>query len=79
MESSLEVTVDSMTFPEFFRTRKLMKVEARVFHTPCRYDTILGREVLKEMGIVLNFKTGTMKWDESIVPMKLYPPRPNKL
>ena len=26
------------------------------------------------MGIVLNFKNGTMKWDESIVPMKSFPP-----
>ena len=75
MESNLAVTVENVTFPEFFRTRKLMEVEARVFHTPCRYDAILGREVLKEMGIVLNFKNGTMKWDESIVPMKLHPPK----
>ena len=73
MESNLAVTVENITFPEFFRTRKLMEVEARVFHTPCRYDAILGREVLKEMGIILNFKNGTMKWDESIVPMKQYP------
>ena len=78
MESNLAVTVENLMFPEFFQTSKLMEVEARVFHTPCRYDAILGREVLKEMGVVLNFKTRTMKWDESIVPMKLFPPKQNK-
>ena len=66
-------------FPEFFWTRRLLEVEARVFHTPCWYDAILGGELLKEMGIVLNFNTGKMQWDESIVTMKLYPTKQDPL
>ena len=69
------ITVENVTFPEFFRKRRLLEIEALLesFSTPCRYDAILGREILQEMDIVLNFKNETMKWDDSIVPMKMSP------
>ena len=31
---------------------------------------IIGREILKELGILLNFKDETIEWDEVIIPMK---------
>ena len=73
LESSLAVTATGVTFPEFFRSRQIQDLEARVFHAPCRYDIIIGRDVLKDMGLVLNFKTKTMKWDDCIVPMRRFP------
>ena len=73
MESSLEVTIKDLIFPEFFKTRKLQDLEARLFHTDCRYDAIIGRDALKEMGVALDFKNQTMKWDDCIVDMKQFP------
>jgi predicted aspartyl protease len=34
------------------------------------YDMIIGREILKELGILLNFKDETIEWDGVIIPMK---------
>ena len=35
-----------------------------------RYDMILGRDVLSELGITLDFKGQTMTWDDSTIRMK---------
>ncbi|HSN67194.1 MAG TPA: reverse transcriptase domain-containing protein [Fusibacter sp.] len=35
-----------------------------------KYDMIIGREVLSELGIILNFKEQTIEWDEAVIPMK---------
>ena len=51
MESSLSATTKDLIFPEFFKTRKLQDLKARLFHTDCRCDAITGRDALKEMGV----------------------------
>jgi len=73
MTSNLEVTLEHLTLPEFFKTRKINNITARVFHTDCRYDGIFGRDVLNDLGVVIDFKNQTMKWDDCIVPMKPFP------
>ena len=75
MQSKLAVTIEGLVFPEFFKQRVFDKVEARVFHNECRYDAIIGRDVLTEMGIVLDFKNQSVKWDDCIVDMKPFPDR----
>ena len=35
-----------------------------------RYDMILGRDVLSELGITLDFMDQTMTWDDSTIRMK---------
>ena len=35
-----------------------------------RYYTILGQDVLKELGLVINFDTETFCWDKSVVGIK---------
>jgi hypothetical protein len=72
MQSNLEVTVEDVTFPEFFKTRRIGKVEARVFTAECRYDAIIGRDLLPELGMNLDFKNNKMTWDNCHVPMKVF-------
>jgi hypothetical protein len=64
MQSNLEVTVEDVTFPEFFKTRRIGKVEARVFTAECCYDAIIGRDLLRELGMNLDFKNNKMTWDD---------------
>ena len=72
LASSLEVDLENITLPEFFRSRKLSKIQARVFMAPCRYDAIIGRDVLNELGLKLDFKDNKMTWDDCHVPMKAF-------
>lgn len=73
MMSNRKVTLEGVYFPEFFKTRYLHTMEARVFSTPCRYDAIIGRDVLQEMGITLDFKNQMMTWDDCRVEMRQFP------
>jgi hypothetical protein len=34
------------------------------------YDMILGRDILKSLGIILNHATETIEWDDASIPMK---------
>lgn len=34
------------------------------------YDIILGRDLLQELGIILNFQDATIQWEHAITPMK---------
>ena len=72
MTSNLEIDLEDVTFPEFFKSRRLCKIEARVFTAECRYDAIIGRDVLRDIGIKLDFKDNKMTWDECHVPMKVF-------
>ena len=69
MQSQLEVTLEHIVFPEFFRTRQVREVQAKVFNADCRYDAIIGRDMLKEMGLIIDFKDLRMTWDDVHVPM----------
>ena len=70
LTSTLEVDLTDVLFPEFFKHRRLSKITARVFTAPCQYDMIIGRDVLHEIGLVLDFKNHKMSWDECHVPMR---------
>ena len=72
MSSSMELDLEEITFPEFFRTRQLGKITARVFTAECRYDAIIGRDVLQDMGLKMDFKNNKMSWDECHVPFKVF-------
>ena len=64
------VNMKDVCFPEFHRGRQLDGFVARVFDAPCRYDLIVGRSLLSQMGLILDFKEHLMTWDDVIVPMK---------
>ena len=57
--------------PEFDRHKTFYGVTATVFNNPeCPYDIILGRDLLNELGIVIDFANFTIKWFDRIVSMK---------
>jgi transposase InsO family protein len=72
MKSNQEVKLERLVFPEFFKTRVVDSLQARVFHTTCRYDVIIGRDFLTTIGLTLDFKDQKMSWDECHVPMREY-------
>ena len=39
----------------------------------CRYDMILGRDFMNDLGIVLNLDSKSMEWDKAIVAMREHP------
>ena len=47
-------------------------IETLVHVTPNlgNYDMILGRDLLQELGIILNFQNATIQWEHAICPMK---------
>jgi len=62
----------TFSLPEF----NLKKQISWVFHVNDRlkaastYDMIIGRDLLGELGIILNFNDKTVTWDTDTIPMK---------
>jgi hypothetical protein len=70
--SRLKVTLNQVTFPDFFPSRTIESIEARVFQSDCRYDIILGRDILQKKDF-FRFDNNIMIWDEKEVLMRPYP------
>jgi len=63
------VLLDTIVFPEFSPTRYLKEQKMMVFDSPAvRYDIIIGRKTLAEMGMSLDFKANKMRWLDRSVP-----------
>jgi hypothetical protein len=80
--SNKTVELTNLCFPEFYRTRYFSSYRARVFETSCHYNMIIGRDMLRAMGLIVDFKDNLMTWDDIVVAMKMYPkkpPLPNEL
>lgn len=77
MTSSHVVHLKHTMFPEFYKSRFVENITAQVFDTPCRYDLIIGRDVLRAMEIKMDFSTSKVTCDESHIPMRLFPQAPN--
>ena len=58
---------------EFHRTRRLDTLQAKIFDQTCRYDMILGRDLMNDLRIVLNFDSKSMEWDKSVVAIRELP------
>ena len=71
--SSQLVILNDVSFPAFYRTRTINDIEARVLHSDCRYDIIIGRDVLRQIGLKIDFESNLMIWDESSVEMQTFP------
>ena len=67
-----EVKLHDILLPEFHKTQCLQTLMAKIFDQGCRYDMILGRSLMNELGIVLNFNNKSMTWDGSTVAMHAY-------
>jgi hypothetical protein len=73
MNSNLTVNLERIVLPEFFKTCVIDSIEAKVFHADCRFDAIIGRDLLSELGLVLDFKNTKMSWHHCHVPMRMFP------
>ena len=43
-----------------------------MFHSECRYDVIIGRDVLNTLGIAMDFTKKEIMWDKAVVLMCSY-------
>ena len=68
--SSESVMLSQVKFPES-SNNNIGDIKADFFdsHT-CRYDLIIGRDVLERMGIILDSNKHQMTWTDKIIPMK---------
>ena len=55
--------------PEFHEKR-VVEYQVHVTKDLGRYDMIIGRDILEELGIDIKFSNNTMEWDDKVVPMK---------
>ena len=72
LSSTRSVYLEDVTLPEFDKTKRINGTSAYVFNSPCNYDMIVGRDILNKIGLSMCFDTKTMKWLESIIPMKTH-------
>ena len=71
--SNESVILKNVLLPEFHRTCCLDTLQAKLFDQTCRYDMILGRDFMNDLGIVLNFDSKSMELDKAIVAMREHP------
>lgn len=73
LQSSSEVTLKQVTFPEFFYSRSIEEINTQVFDAKSRYDIILGRDILRDIKLIIDFKEGCMRWEDKQVNMQPFP------
>lgn len=64
------VHLDSIILPEFDRSLTIDTASAFVFDDECRYDIIVGRDILTKAGMILDFSKNRMTWLGRTVLMK---------
>ena len=66
------VRIRDLVFPEFDRSKTVYGKSVLIFdNDSCPHDVIVGRDFLEDLGLVLSFEDGNMKWMDRFVPMKL--------
>ena len=64
------VIIKEVKFPEFGNMH-IGSIKADIFDSPtCRYDVILGRDLLERLGLKMDFHNHRMTWGERTIPMK---------
>ena len=64
----------NIKMPEFNETATI-KIDCHVTTNKSNYDIIIGRDTLRELGIMLDFSNDTVTWNNSTISMK--PPNCN--
>ncbi|KAG7367308.1 hypothetical protein IV203_029979 [Nitzschia inconspicua] len=64
------VNLKDVSFPEFSHTRRLPNVKCYVFDAPCRYDLIIGRDALRDCGMMIDFGHEQLSWFENTVAFR---------
>lgn len=73
LKANEAVKLSDIVLQELDPHRTIERVTFQVFDAPCRYDAIIGRNVLTKLGIILDFKNKTIEWDEKLTPMVMVP------
>ena len=69
-ELSTNYQVDiEFSLPELHESR-MVQWTVHVAKTCGNYDLILGRDIMRELGLTFSFSTCTTTWDENSIPMK---------
>lgn len=71
--SDRQVHLEHVQLPEFKRNILLVDLHARIFNAPCRYDMILGRDVLKHFRLNLDFDKHQIVGPHATQPMRPLP------
>ena len=58
-----------LKLPEFYENR-IITYNVHVTENTSTYDMIMGRDMLKELGIQINFGADSVTWDDVTIPMK---------
>jgi len=69
METNQKCKLQFM-FPELSETKLIEWKMHIVDSESMNYDIIIGRDVLEELGIIIDFKSKQITWDEISVPMR---------
>ena len=67
------VTLHHLKLPDICPHTTLLAHTARVFDAPCKYDMILGRDILNHFKIKLNFADTLIECNSNSVPMPNFP------
>ena len=61
LDSNRQVFLENIMFPEFDKTKRISGATAFVFDTECKYDMILGRDILHKIGLSICFEKKEMR------------------
>ena len=64
------VTLRQIKLPEFDKNRTIDECKVLVFDAPCQYDILLGADLLKKLGVKLDYENGVTEWLGNTVPMR---------
>ena len=71
LTSTNSITLQDCVFDELHPHRTKDSITLRVFDAKCRYDVILGRDILLQLGFWINFEAKLTEWDDTVVAMRL--------
>ena len=64
------VTLSNIHFPEFSPTRNIDQVQAYLMTNPCRYDVIVGRDLMIKGGIDISNSKLECTWEDDTIPFR---------
>ncbi len=70
-KSSAMVVMHNLRFPELDKNRNIEQHKALIFESDhCKYDVILGADLLTKTGIDVKYSTSTIEWFENELPLR---------
>ena len=69
LTTSGSIRLEGLRFPEFDARKRVDKCDFRTFNTPCAYDVIFGADFLAKMELIIDFKSLTLSWLGSTIPI----------